>query len=59
MIETNAGELTAACIPPSYLGPDGKLHNETEEDHRKRIESARNRLREIAEIRNGPDDPPR
>jgi hypothetical protein len=58
MIKSKADELTAAPVPPSCLGPDGRFRSETEEDRRKRIESARNRLREIAEIPNDPDDPP-
>ena len=58
MIESKADELTAAPVPPSCLGPDGRFRSETEEVRRKRIESARNRLREIAEIPNDPDDPP-
>ena len=45
-------------IPPSGLGPDGKLRLETDEERRLRLERARRRLREIAEIPNGPDDPP-
>jgi len=45
-------------IPPSGLGPDGKLKLESEEERRLRLESARCRLREIAEIPDGPDDPP-
>ncbi len=45
-------------IPTSGLGPDGKLKLESEEERRLRLESARRRLREIAEIPNGPDDPP-
>jgi len=45
-------------IPPSGLGPDGKLKLESEDERRVRLESARRRLREIAEIPDGPDDPP-
>jgi hypothetical protein len=45
-------------IPPSGLGPDGKLRLESEEERRLRLESARRRLREIAEVPNEPDDPP-
>jgi hypothetical protein len=44
-------------IPPSGLGPDGKLRLESEEERRLRLERARRRLREIAEIPDGPDDP--
>ena len=45
-------------LPPSGLGPDGKLLRMTDEEHRQYIESARRRLREIAEIPDGPNDPP-
>jgi hypothetical protein len=57
-IESKPAELKVGPIPPSCLGPDGKFREETEEERRKRIESARQRLREIAEIPNDPDDPP-
>ena len=45
-------------LPPSCRGADGKLKLMTEEEHRQYIESARRRLREIAQIPNGPNDPP-
>jgi hypothetical protein len=45
-------------LPPSCLGPDGKLKIMTEEEHRQYIESALRRLREIEQIPNDPDDPP-
>jgi hypothetical protein len=45
-------------LPPSGLGPDGKLRRMTDEEHRQYIESARRRLREIAEIPDDPNDPP-
>ncbi|MFI5457343.1 MAG: hypothetical protein ACHRXM_18010 [Isosphaerales bacterium] len=51
-------ELKSELLPPSGLGPDGKLKMETEEVRRQRLESARRRLREIAEIPDDPDDPP-
>src|SRR4051812_22101948 len=46
------------ALPPSGLGPDGKLRRMTDEESRQYIESARRRLREIAEIPDGPNDPP-
>jgi hypothetical protein len=58
MIKAKTAELKLGPLPPSCLGPDGKFREETEEVRRKRLESARRRLREIAEIPNGPDDPP-
>jgi hypothetical protein len=45
-------------LPPSCLGPDGKFQRMTEEERRQSLESARRRLLEIAEVPNGPDDPP-
>ena len=45
-------------LPPSGLGPDGKLRRMTDEEDRHYIESARRRLKEIAEIADGPNDPP-
>ena len=51
-------ESKSGPLPPSGLGPDGKLKIETEEERRQRLESARRRLREIAEIPDDPDDPP-
>ena len=53
IVDSNIGP-----IPPSGLGPDGKLRLESEEDRRLRLESARRLVREIAEIPDGPDDPP-
>src|SRR3954467_1862795 len=50
--------LRPESLPPSCLGPDGKIKQMTEEEHRQYIESARRRLREIALIPNGPNDPP-
>jgi len=58
MKEPKTVELKLGPLPPSCLGPDGKFRKETEEERRKRLESARRRLREIAEIPNDPDDPP-
>lgn len=50
--------FSPGILPPSGLDPDGKLRMENEEERRNRLESARLRLREIAEIPDGPDDPP-
>ncbi len=58
MKEPKTVELKLGPLPPSCLGPDGKFREVTEEERRKRLESARRRLREIAEIPNDPDDPP-
>ncbi|MGP0065180.1 MAG: hypothetical protein ACLQGP_16470 [Isosphaeraceae bacterium] len=45
-------------LPPSCLGPDGKLPRLTEEEHRRYIESTLRRLDEIEQIPDGEDDPP-
>jgi hypothetical protein len=50
--------LSPESLPPSCRGPDGKIKLMTEEEHRRDIESTLRRLCEIAEIPNGPDDPP-
>ena len=54
MKEPKTVELKLGPLPPSCLGPDGRFREETEEERRKRLESARRRLREIAEIPNTP-----
>jgi hypothetical protein len=51
-------QTNAESLPPSGLGPDGKLKIETEDERRQRLESARLLLREIADIPDDPDDPP-
>ena len=58
MLEPGAVEMKLGSIPPSCLGPDGKLRHMTEEEHRQYIESARRRLAEIAQIPGDPNDPP-
>ena len=45
-------------IPPSGLGPDGKLRVMTEAERRHYIESALRRIDEIEQILDNPDDPP-
>jgi hypothetical protein len=45
-------------IPPSGLGPDGKLRVMTEEEHRQYIESALRRIDAIEQIPDDPNDPP-
>ena len=58
MIKPRSEHLKLGPLPPSCLGPDGKFRTETDEDRQKRLDSARLRLREIAEIPNDPNDPP-
>jgi hypothetical protein len=58
MIKPKLLDLKPELWPQSCLGPDGKLRREDEETRRKRLESARQRLHEIAEIPNDPNDPP-
>ena len=50
MMKPKTLELKLGPLPPSGLGPDGKLKIETEEERRQRLESARRPLHEIAEI---------
>ncbi|MGA2702154.1 MAG: hypothetical protein ABSH35_13800 [Isosphaeraceae bacterium] len=57
-MKTKILDLKPESLPPSCLGPDGKFKREREEERRKRLESARQRLREIAQIPNEPNDPP-
>ena len=58
MSEPKAVDLKLGPLPPSCLGPDGRFREETEEVRKRRLASARRRLREIAEIPNDPEDPP-
>jgi hypothetical protein len=43
-------------LPPSCLGPDGKLPRITEEERRQHLESVRRRLAEIEQMTD--EDPP-
>ncbi len=45
-------------LPTSCRGPDGKLRQMTEEEHRQYIESALRRIDEIEQIPDNPGDPP-
>jgi hypothetical protein len=58
MLEPKAVELKPGPIPPSCLGPDGKIRHMTNEEHRQYVESVRRRLIEIAQIPSDPNDPP-
>jgi hypothetical protein len=58
IMERKVLDLKPESLPPSCLGPDGKFKHESEDERRKRLESARQRLSEIAQIPNGPNDPP-
>jgi hypothetical protein len=57
-MEPVTDQMKLESLPPSGLGPDGKLRIETEDERRLRLESARRLLREIADIPDEPDDPP-
>ena len=46
------------ALPPSGLGPDGKLIRLSEGERRERRESARRRLAEVSQIPDDPTDPP-
>ena len=50
--------MRTQSLPPSCLGPDGRLPRLTEEEHRLYIKSALRRLDEIEQIPDGEDDPP-
>jgi hypothetical protein len=58
IMKPEALELKPESLPASGLGPDGKLKIETEYERSQRLEAARLRLREIADIPDAPDDPP-
>jgi len=51
-------DINLKSLPPSCLGPDGKLRRMSEEEHRRYIESALRRLDEVEQIPDGDDDPP-
>jgi hypothetical protein len=51
-------DIRLGPLPPSCRGPDGKLRQMTEEEHRQYIESARRRLTEVEPIPDDPNDPP-
>ena len=58
MMKPEAIAESLGKIPPSGLGPDGKILRLSAEEWRERRESARRRLAEIALIPDGPNDPP-
>ena len=51
-------DLKPGSLPTSCRGPDGKLRQMTEEEHRQYIESALRRIDEIEQIPDNPSDPP-
>ncbi len=51
-------KLKPGGLPPSGRGPVGKRKVEGEVERRRRLEQARQRLREMAEIPDDPDYPP-
>ena len=51
-------DLGPGSLPPSCRGPDGKLRQMTEEEHRQYIESALRRIDQIEQIPDDPNDPP-
>jgi hypothetical protein len=50
------GHARSRPLPPSCLGPDGKLLRMSDEERRQHLESARRRLAEIDEMTD--EDPP-
>ncbi len=57
-VDPRPAKLQSGLLPASGLGPDGKLKFETEQERRDRLELARVRLREIADIPDDAADPP-
>ena len=55
-MDPNPLSLQPEPLPPSCLGPDGKLPRMTEEERRQRLESVRRRLAEIEQMTD--EDPP-
>ncbi len=51
-----ANPLERETLPPSCLGPDGKLRAEDDQERRQRLESISRRLAEIQQMTE--DDPP-
>jgi hypothetical protein len=58
MTKPESPDVNLESLPPSCLGPDGKLPRISEEEHRRYIESALRRLDEVEQIPDGDDDPP-
>ena len=58
IMEPRIIDLRPGSLPTSCRGPDGKLRQMTEEEHRQYIESALRRIDEIEQIPNDPNDPP-
>jgi hypothetical protein len=57
MMMPKSPDVSLESLPPSCLGPDGKLPKMSEEEHRRYIESALQRLDEVEQIPDGDDDP--
>jgi len=58
IMERRILDLKPGSLPTSCCGPDGKLRQMTEEEHRQYIESALRRIDEIEQIPDDPSDPP-
>lgn len=56
MPKPESSDVNLDSLPPSCLGPDGKLPRMSEEEHRRYIESALRRLDEIDQMTD--EDPP-
>jgi hypothetical protein len=55
-METEPIDVRPQALPPSCLGPDGKLRLESEAERRNRLESVRRRMAEIEQMTD--EDPP-
>ena len=58
MMQRKTTDLKSISLPPSCRGPDGKLRQMTEDEHRQYIESALRRIDEVEQIPDEPSDPP-
>lgn len=56
MIKAGYIETESEPLPPSCLGPDGKLPRMSDEERRRRLESVRSRMAKIEELTD--EDPP-
>ena len=56
MTTPKSPDVNLDSLPPSCLGPDGKLRKMTDEERRQLLESARRRLAEIDQMTD--EDPP-
>jgi hypothetical protein len=56
MTTPKSPDVNLVSLPPSCLGPDGRMRKMTDEERRQVLESARRRLAEIDQMTD--EDPP-